>query len=92
MDALYTVIDGYIDFEGQKLADNINNYLLVLVGAIAFIVGFVAQDITLTVYIGLAGTALTALIVIPPWPFYNKKPLTWIQTEKPLDIKQEGEQ
>jgi signal peptidase complex subunit 1 len=37
-----------------------------------------AQDIRLTLYIGLAGTALTFLVVVPPWPFYNKNPEGWL--------------
>jgi signal peptidase complex subunit 1 len=36
------------------------------------------QDIRLTLYIGLAGTALTFLVVVPPWPFYNKNPEDWL--------------
>ena len=36
------------------------------------------QDIRLTLYIGLAGTALTFLVVVPPWPFYNKNPEGWL--------------
>ena len=45
---------------------------------IAFFVGFMAQDITLTLYIGLAGTLVTFLAVVPPWPFYNKNPEDWL--------------
>lgn len=45
---------------------------------LAFFVGFMAQDIKLAVYIGLAGTALTFLVVVPPWPFFNKNPESWL--------------
>jgi len=45
---------------------------------IAFLVGFAQQDIKLALYIGLAGTALTFLVVVPPWPFYNKNPEDWL--------------
>jgi len=37
-----------------------------------------AQDIRLALYIGLAGTALTFLVVVPPWPFYNKNMEDWL--------------
>jgi len=40
-----------------------------------------AQDIKLTLYIGLAGTALTFLAVVPPWPFYNKNPEPWLSPQ-----------
>ena len=45
---------------------------------VAFIVGYLQQDIKLTLYIGLAGTALTFAVVVPPWPFYNKNPEDWL--------------
>lgn len=45
---------------------------------VAFLVGFIAQDIKLTLYVGLAGTALTFAAVVPPWPFYNKNPEPWL--------------
>ena len=45
---------------------------------VAFLVGFMAQDIKLSLYIGLAGTVLTFAVVVPPWPFYNKNPEPWL--------------
>ena len=45
---------------------------------VAFLVGFVYEDIHLTLWTGLAGTALTALVVVPPWPAYNKNPESWL--------------
>ncbi|CCX12090.1 microsomal signal peptidase 12 kDa subunit-domain-containing protein [Pyronema domesticum] len=79
MDSLQSLIlDGFIDFEGQKLADFLTTVLLIVFGAIAWIVGFLRQDLMYTVYIGLGGTALTFLAVVPPWPFYNKNPQRWL--------------
>lgn len=45
---------------------------------IAFNVGYVLQDIVKCLYVGLGGTVLTFLIIIPPWPFYNKNPVKWL--------------
>ncbi|KAM7199831.1 Microsomal signal peptidase 12 kDa subunit (SPC12) domain containing protein [Rhypophila sp. PSN 637] len=70
--------EGQIDFEGQKLAETIANVALSLVGAIAFIVGYILQDIKLALLIALGGTALTFVVVIPPWPFYNRNPVKWL--------------
>lgn len=47
--------------------------------ALAFIIGFFLQDIKLALYIGLAGTALTFLVVVPPWPFFNRHPVAWLE-------------
>jgi len=72
------VAEGQIDFEGQKLAELLATGLLAVAGAISFIVGFFLQDIKLALYIGLAGTALTFLLVVPPWPFFNRHPVKWL--------------
>jgi len=71
------------DFRGQSLADFLTTFLLVATSVIAFIVGFTTQDIYKTLYIGLGGTALTFLLVVPQWPFYNKKPENWLPARVP---------
>ncbi|KAK4455812.1 microsomal signal peptidase 12 kDa subunit-domain-containing protein [Podospora aff. communis PSN243] len=72
------VVDGQIDFEGQKLAELIANVALSVSGVIAFLVGFYLQDIKLAVWIALAGTVLTFVVVVPPWPFFNRNPVRWL--------------
>ncbi|KAH8821580.1 microsomal signal peptidase 12 kDa subunit-domain-containing protein [Xylogone sp. PMI_703] len=72
------IAEGQIDFEGQKLAELLATALLTIVGAVSFIVGFLLQDIKLALYIGLGGTALTLLIIVPPWPFFNRHPVRWL--------------
>ncbi|KAF2823850.1 microsomal signal peptidase-like protein 12 kDa subunit [Ophiobolus disseminans] len=71
-------VEGQIDFEGQRLAEMLTTVLLGAAGIIAFFVGYVTQDIRLSLYVGLAGTALTFLVIVPPWPFYNKNPEGWL--------------
>ncbi|KAF2272325.1 SPC12-domain-containing protein [Westerdykella ornata] len=78
LDPLRDALEGQIDFEGQRLAELITTFLLGAAGIVAFFIGFMAQDIRLTLYIGLAGTALTFLAVVPPWPIYNKNPEPWL--------------
>ncbi|GAP87737.1 putative microsomal signal peptidase 12kDa subunit [Rosellinia necatrix] len=72
------VVDGQIDFKGQKLAEILATVLLSIVGAISFLVGFFLQDIALALKIGLGGTALTFLVIVPPWPFFNRHPMKWL--------------
>ncbi|KAH8149857.1 uncharacterized protein LAJ45_06009 [Morchella importuna] len=81
MDQLQNVIDGFIDFEGQRLAEQLTTVLLGLAGIVAFLVGFVMKDLSYTVWIGLGGTALTVLAVVPPWPMYNRNGLKWLPVE-----------
>ena len=66
------------DFTGQRLAETLSTALLSLSGLLAFIVGYVTQNIWQTLYVGLGGTAVTFLVVVPPWPFFNKNPLPWL--------------
>lgn len=49
-----------------------------VVQVISFIVGYFLQDIKLAVFVALGGTALTFLVVVPPWPFFNKNPVKWL--------------
>ncbi|KAL2809470.1 microsomal signal peptidase 12 kDa subunit-domain-containing protein [Aspergillus granulosus] len=70
--------EGQIDFHGQQITEILSTALLVLSGVIAFLVGYIFQDLHLTLWTGLAGTVLTGLVVIPPWPFYNKHPEKWL--------------
>jgi len=71
-------VEGQIDFEGQRLAEMLTTVLLGAAGIIAFFVGYFTQDIRLSLYVGLAGTALTFLVIVPPWPFFNKNPEGWL--------------
>jgi len=70
--------EGQIDFEGQRLAEFMATALLSTVGAISFLVGFFRQDIKSALFIGLGGTAVTFLAVVPPWPIFNKHPVKWL--------------
>ncbi|KAI9677637.1 MAG: hypothetical protein M1817_006592 [Caeruleum heppii] len=72
------LLEGPIDFEGQRQAELLTTLLLAAVGAVAFVVGFVLQDIFLCLYTSLAGTILTFLIIVPPWPFFNRHPIQWL--------------
>jgi len=78
LDQARNVFEGQIDFEGQRLAELITTVLLGASGILAFFIGYLTQNIHLTVWIGLAGTLATFAVVVPPWPFYNKNPLPWL--------------
>ncbi|KAF2868422.1 microsomal signal peptidase 12 kDa subunit-domain-containing protein [Massariosphaeria phaeospora] len=87
-------VEGQIDFEGQRLAEMITTVVLGGAGIFAFFIGFMAQDIKLSLYIGLAGTAVTFLAVVPPWPLYNKNPEDWLapySTTSGINIDVDGQ-
>jgi len=78
MDQIQSIIDGFIDFEGQRLAETLTTAILVLAGVLSFIVGYVLSDLKYTVYIGLSGTVIAFLVVVPPWGIYKRNPLTYL--------------
>ncbi|KAH7140563.1 microsomal signal peptidase 12 kDa subunit-domain-containing protein [Dactylonectria macrodidyma] len=86
LDQVRDVVDGQIDFEGQKVTELLATILLVISGALSFFAGYILQDIKLAVYVGLGGTALTFLAVVPPWPFYNKNPVKWLPAGYAADL------
>ncbi|KAI1247893.1 hypothetical protein MGN70_011786 [Eutypa lata] len=78
LDQVRDLVDGQIDFEGQKLAEVLATVVLSAVGVVSFLIGFILQDIALALKIGLGGTALTFLLVVPPWPFFNRHKVEWL--------------
>ncbi|OQD70449.1 hypothetical protein PENDEC_c023G07101 [Penicillium decumbens] len=77
---LQDAFEGQIDFHGQRLAEILSTVLLIISGAVSFVVGYIYKDIHLTLWIGLAGTLFTGLAVIPPWPIYNQNPERWLNS------------
>ncbi|KAI0480807.1 microsomal signal peptidase 12kDa subunit [Xylariaceae sp. FL0804] len=78
LDQVRDLVDGQIDFEGQKLAEVMATVLLSIVGAVSFLVGFFLQDIALALKVGLGGTALTLFLIVPPWPYFKRHPVQWL--------------
>ncbi|KAF5345022.1 hypothetical protein D9758_010426 [Tetrapyrgos nigripes] len=66
------------DFAGQKLVDDIVRIWLMATTAISFIAGFALQSLFVTFSIlGLSTVALLVLVV-PPWPMFNRHPVKWL--------------
>ncbi|KAF5904536.1 signal peptidase complex subunit 1 [Clarias magur] len=65
------------DYKGQKLAEQIFQGVILVSAIIGFIYGFIIEQFGWTVYIMLAGFAVSCLLTLPPWPMYRRNPLTW---------------
>ena len=65
------------DFEGQGRAENLSRIIITVAGVIGFIYGGYVQQFSMTVYCLGAGFLLAALLTVPPWPCYRRKPLSW---------------
>ncbi|KAI8967249.1 microsomal signal peptidase-like protein 12 kDa subunit [Mycotypha africana] len=77
--SLSEVLECTIDFEGQKLAEQLTYILLIVTSFASFVTGYLMASMQLSLYIFLAGCILTSLVVLPPWPMYNKHPQLFIQ-------------
>ncbi|EGB08606.1 hypothetical protein AURANDRAFT_17929, partial [Aureococcus anophagefferens] len=75
------------DYHGQKLAEMIYCYLIVIFGArggalrhiaagavIAWFFGYFAQDFTVTFGGWAVGLVIAMLLCVPDWPMFNRHP------------------
>ena len=67
-----------MDYTGQKLAEQLNFYILIGFALIALGAGYLAGSFGLLVKIYTAGLLLDAVLVVPDWPWLNKEPLRWL--------------
>ncbi|CAH1433816.1 unnamed protein product [Lactuca virosa] len=67
-----------MDWQGQKVAEQLMQILLVVFAVAAFITGYVVGSFQLMLFVYAGGVVLTTLITIPNWPFFNKHPLKWL--------------
>jgi len=66
------------------LAEGICTAVLSIASFIALVFGYIQRDIYLTMWVGLAGAVLAMLLVVPPWPIYNKHPQPWLGSKAAL--------
>ncbi|KAL9932291.1 hypothetical protein V8E36_008770 [Tilletia maclaganii] len=78
MEGIQKIIDGKIDFQGQRLADRIGQETIALFAAMGFLAGYSTESLQLTMLIYGAGVVLALIASVPPWPIYNKHPTTWL--------------
>jgi len=75
-------MEGKIDFAGQKSVESIVKTVLVASSVVSFILGFALQDMRVTFgTLTLSSVALT-LLVLPPWPTFNRHPVKWLAAER----------
>lgn len=74
---IFDSIPTHMDYQGQKLSEQIFQVFAVTFGLLGFIVGYVFQQLSYTMYVLGAGCLLGCLITIPPWPMYRRNPVSW---------------
>ncbi|KAH6823169.1 Microsomal signal peptidase 12 kDa subunit [Perilla frutescens var. hirtella] len=78
----FVVIGCKMDWQGQKLAEQLMQLMLVCFAAVAFVAGYVLRSFQSMFLVYAAGVLLTSLITIPNWPFFNRHPLHWLDSSK----------
>ncbi|XP_019052583.1 PREDICTED: probable signal peptidase complex subunit 1 [Nelumbo nucifera] len=67
-----------MDWQGQKLSEQLMQIMLVAFAVVAFITGYSIGSFQTMLLIYTAGVVLTTLVTVPNWPFFNRHPLKWL--------------
>lgn len=67
-----------MDWQGQKLAEQLMQIMLLTFAVVAFVTGYIFGSFEIVLLIYSGGLALTALVTVPDWPWYNRHPLKWL--------------
>ncbi|CAH2313296.1 signal peptidase complex subunit 1 [Pelobates cultripes] len=78
---LLDAIPTQMDYKGQKLAEQIFQGIILFSAVVGFIYGYLIEQFGWTVYIVIAGFALSCLLTLPPWPVYRRNPLKWLPVQ-----------
>lgn len=68
-----------MDWEGQRLAELLMQWLLFGSALVAFLTGWFTASYSTMLYIYLGGVVLAFLVSVPDWPFFNRHPFTWLE-------------
>lgn len=77
MPAFIKNIPSHMDYKGQQKAERFFQVVIVAHGIIGFIIGYLFQQFSYTVYTLAFGFALCCLIILPPWPYFRRNNLNW---------------
>ncbi|KAG1865661.1 microsomal signal peptidase 12 kDa subunit [Suillus tomentosus] len=73
------LVEGRIDFKGQKTADDIARVVLITSTFLSFVIVFAFSSLMITMSSTFVlCTVALSLVVLPPWPMFNRHPVTWL--------------
>ncbi|XP_050131758.1 signal peptidase complex subunit 1-like isoform X2 [Malus sylvestris] len=67
-----------MDWQGQKLAEQLMQILLLVFAVVGFAAGYITGSFQTMVLTYAGGVVLTTLVTVPNWPFFNRHPLKWL--------------
>jgi signal peptidase complex subunit 1 len=69
-----------MDYQGQKISELIFYWVIIIFGAIGWVIGYFHQDFSYVFYPWLSGVAIATVLCVPDWPFYNRHPIKWLDS------------
>ncbi|XP_022151742.1 probable signal peptidase complex subunit 1 [Momordica charantia] len=67
-----------MDWQGQKLAEQMMQIVLVASAVAAFCTGYNVGSFRVMMLVYAGGVVLTTLITVPNWAFFNRHQLKWL--------------
>ncbi|KAG3251602.1 hypothetical protein PI124_g3783 [Phytophthora idaei] len=67
-----------VDYKGQARAETLLVVCFMVICTPAWIYGYFQQDFSYPFQAWVAATVLSALLVLPNWPIYNRNPIKWL--------------
>ncbi|CDR45634.1 CYFA0S19e01200g1_1 [Cyberlindnera fabianii] len=84
LEQVKAAIEGPIDFPSQKWTEDVMTYTLSVGAILSCAVGFLTQRLDVLIYVFVASILLCLLVVVPPWPQYNRSaPVKWLEPQVP---------
>eukprot|EP00545_Synedropsis_sp_CCMP1620_P006234 CAMPEP_0119018340 /NCGR_PEP_ID=MMETSP1176-20130426/19121_1 /TAXON_ID=265551 /ORGANISM="Synedropsis recta cf, Strain CCMP1620" /LENGTH=77 /DNA_ID=CAMNT_0006972313 /DNA_START=75 /DNA_END=308 /DNA_ORIENTATION=+ len=69
-----------MDYEGQRLAEILFQWIICSFGAVGWVIGYINQDFYQTFYVWLVAVVISVIICVPDWPFFNRHPVKWLES------------
>jgi len=71
-----------MDWQGQKLVEQLMQILLMASAVVAFATGYGLGSFQTMMLAYAAGVVITTLITVPNWPFFNRHSLKWLDSSE----------
>jgi signal peptidase complex subunit 1 len=67
-----------MDWQGQKLAEEIMQWGVLAAAIVAFLCGYFTSSFKVMLVVYGVLILIVLVLVVPDWPFFNKNPLQWL--------------
>ncbi|CAM6111124.1 unnamed protein product [Calypogeia fissa] len=68
-----------MDWQGQRLSEQLMQYFLLAAALVSFVTGFFLSSYRMMLLTFVGGVLITFLLTVPDWTFYNRHPLQWAE-------------